>query len=125
MKHIFLILLLTSLSPALQVKDKIYDVVDKQAEFKGGNGALMSFMYKNMKYPDSLVRSSTSYRSFYLKLIIEKEGAVICESCNAGVEPICIEARKMVAKMPKWKPAEYKGKKVRCRYSLPIRIALE
>ena len=125
MKYIFLILFFISFLPNLLGQDKIYDVVDKQPEFKGGTGALMAFIGKTFKYPDSLARTNATYGAIYLKLIIEKDGTVSCESCKSGSNSICTEARKMIEKMPKWKPAEYKGSKVRCRYSLPIHIDLE
>jgi protein TonB len=91
-------------------QDKIYDVVEKQPEFPGGTSALLGFISKDLKYPDTLARTNATYGGIYLKLIIEKDGTV---NCKAGAESICVEVRKMIAKMPKWKPAEYKGKKVR------------
>jgi hypothetical protein len=113
MKYLFLILFFASFTLNLFGQDKIYDVVEKQPEFPGGGSALLSFFGKNLKYPDTLTRMNIACGKIFIKFIVEKNGTVKYESCKTVCQAICVEARKVIVKMPKWKPAEYKGKKAR------------
>ncbi|TAF95648.1 MAG: hypothetical protein EAZ32_06905 [Cytophagia bacterium] len=123
MKAVFSVMLFVSFTLSLFGQDKIYDVVDKQAEFKGGVSGLMRFLSKNLQYPSSLARDSPC-SIILINFIVEKNGTAKYESCETTCQAICIEVKKVIAKMPKWKPAEYRGKKVRCRYTLPIHGAV-
>ncbi len=125
MKHFLNLMIYLLLAIDLFGQDtKVYSVPDKQAEFVGDNGALLSYVVNNFKYPDSLVRKGFFPGRIRLQLIIEKSGTAIFKSCD-GDMILCDQAKTMINQMPKWKPAEVKGKKVRSLYKLPIIICLE
>lgn len=125
MKQCFITLLLFIIPFCVTGQDKVYTKVDKQAEFPGGNSAMLSFIMHNFKYPNSIVRASIVCGKIHIKFIVEKDGTTKFKDCKASCDSMCIEAKKLIRKMPKWKPAVFKSKKVRSLYLLPITIDYE
>ncbi len=94
-------------------------IVERRANFPGGEAALMKFIWKNMKYPISAARDSIEGR-VTLSFNIEKDGAITdIEVVNSPDERLSEEAVRIVKMMPKWNP-EWQGKPVRVKYVLPI-----
>jgi periplasmic protein TonB len=121
----FIMLLLQIIVFCSYGQEKIYTVVDKQAEFKGGAGEMFRFISKNFKYPDSLYRTGITCGKILISFIIKKDGSTKYQDCKCGCPPLCLEAKKVIEKMPKWEPAKNKGKKVKSLYTLPIWVDLE
>ncbi|MBQ1633871.1 MAG: energy transducer TonB [Bacteroidaceae bacterium] len=111
-------------------KDSIYSVVDEIAKFKKGDEALQKFLSENIHYPKIAQERGVQGRVFVI-FVIERNGAVsdvgIKRLQNAqGYEDEAWKAleeegiRCVKSTSKKWKPAKSNGKKVRCRYILPI-----
>ena len=134
-------------------KDSIYETPEKRAQFQGGDAACYQFIAQNVKYPQIAVEHAVQGRVM-VRFVVNKDGSicdVTIYSNNAksnvevrdvegekeeGAEYITLselnsarkaleeEAIRVIKAMPKWDPAEEKGKKVRCRYMLPLSFRL-
>ena len=109
-----------SLPDSVDASDKIHDLVEKEPEYPGGEGAMMSFISSNLKLPFADFCYSGNV---YLQCIIEVDGEITNVKCirgiNTDVDAICV---RLIEKMPNWVPGEINGKPVRVRYTLPIQV---
>ena len=100
------------------------DKVDKQAEFAGGMMKQMEFMMKNLKYPKEAENEGAS-GTVRVHFIVEKDGSLtdvkVPESVHKALDA---EAIRLVKAMPKWTPAQLKGKAVRSKMVLPVQFRL-
>jgi periplasmic protein TonB len=104
----------------------IYDAVDEPPEFPGGYDAFRKFISSNIKYPEVLKDSGvegTVYISFVIDTLGNISSAKI-EKDKAGYG-FGGEALKVIEKMPPWKPAKLNGRKVKVRYTIPVKFVLK
>lgn len=102
----------------------IVDSVDIQAEYPGGEAAMINFLAENTTYPKEVKEKGIS-GTLYLQFVVLKDGSIgKITSMNTpeGMEQCETEAIRVVNKMPKWKPAELAGKKVNVHYVLPFQF---
>lgn len=105
--------------------DKVYTVVEKMPEFPGGTGALLEFLKKNKDYPVIAIENGIEGR-VSVSFIVEKDGSISNIEVIKSVDPSLDKAAvKVTQSMPKWKPAEEKGKVVRVKYTLPVTFKLK
>lgn len=109
------------------VEEKVYEMfdVEKQPEFPGGQEGLYKYLAENVKYPEAAKTNNKSGMAA-LTFVIEKDGTV--STVNVIRDPgmgMGDEAKRVVSVMPKWLPAEMKGKPVRVKFTLPVRFKLE
>ena len=134
MKNIFTILLFIAAvatanaqqpqSDAASDDDIVFSFVEKEAQFPGGNDAMMKFISKNITYPRTAIEKGIE-GTVVVEFIIEKDGKISSVQADKKVSPeLDAEAVRIVSKMPKWKPAAQRGKNVRCRFRLPIQFQL-
>lgn len=87
--------------------------------------ALHDFIYDNMAYPE-IARENGVEGTVYVMFVVEKDGSITDAKILRDIGSRCgDEALRVVAKMPKWKPAMQSGKVVRCQYNLPVKFMLE
>lgn len=104
--------------------DKIFLVVESEAEFNGGRTALVKFVSENLQYPNKARRMGIEGRVF-LSAVIEKDGSVTNVQVLKGIGAGCDEeAVRVVSKLPNWIPAKQRGRPVRSRITVPIIFAL-
>jgi protein TonB len=100
--------------------DRIFDVVDEEPEFIGGDISLQKFIKENVKYPKKAVKKKEQGR-VYVKFIVEKDGSISNVQIARGATKLLdAEAVRVIKLMPKWKPGTQKGKPVRTRVMVPI-----
>lgn len=106
------------------VKDEPFVVVEKMPSFPGGEEELLKFIQSNVKYPWS-AKEVGQEGTAYIEFIVEKDGSITqvksLRDIGFGIEE---EAMRVVKKMPKWEPGEQRGKKVRVRFTIPIKFKL-
>ena len=90
--------------------------------FIGGEVALMEWMRKQIEYPQMCADMGIG-GTVYIQFVVNTNGS-ICQVKNVSNEheDLTAEAIRVVKKMPKWIPGEQAGKKVRVRYTIPIRF---
>lgn len=103
-----------------EAEEEIFQVVEKMASFPGGNAKLMEFLRKELVYPQIAIDNNVQGRVF-VQFVVNRDGSIQDVKVTRGVDPILDEeAIRVVKKMPKWVPAEQRGKTVRSRFTLPV-----
>ena len=101
------------------------DKVDKRAEFTGGMEKLLQFMMQNVKYPKEAEQAGAS-GTVRVHFIVEKDGTLTDVRVPDSIHPaLDAEAIRLVKAMPKWQPAQLKGKPVRSKAMLAIPFRLK
>lgn len=110
---------------AMASSSKIHDYVEEQPEFPGGPKAMMEFLLKNVRYPETAL-DNTIEGTAVIQFVIEKDGSVsdvrVVRDPGGGLGK---EAERVVKAMPRWKPGKQSNKAVRVKMSAPVRFKLE
>ena len=105
--------------------EEIYNFVEKEAQFPGGDKALKSFLSNNLIYPKKAIKKGIQ-GTVLVEFVVEKDGSlskvIVKKSVSRELDS---EAVRVVSLMPKWKPATIKGEIVRSYYRLPVHFALQ
>ncbi|MBO4531234.1 MAG: energy transducer TonB [Paludibacteraceae bacterium] len=102
----------------------VYERVDKKAEFPGGTMELMKFLKLNLNYPQEALEEMIQGR-VYVQFVVKKNGEITDIVIAGPVHPLLdAEAVRVVKLMPKWIPAEFNGKAVNSRFTLPLLFKL-
>lgn len=118
--------------------DPIFKVVEEMPRFPGcedrkGSTAerdrcakekMLQYIYQNLKYPEDAKKNNVQGVSV-IQFVIEKDGSIsngtIVKDPGSGTGA---ESLRVVNSMPKWIPGKQKGKKVRVKYTLPIKYKM-
>jgi Gram-negative bacterial TonB protein C-terminal len=105
--------------------DTIYDFVDSNPVFPGGEAAMLQFLANEVNYPVIAQENNITGRQ-YVQCVVEPDGSlsnIECVRC-AGQ---CFEddLKRVLLKMPKWKPGLLKGEPVRVKYTIPVLFTLK
>ncbi len=93
--------------------------------FPGGEAAMMKFLCENLVYPKEAQDKGISGRVI-VTFVVEEDGSLSDVQVAKSASPIlAAEAVRVVRSMPKWIPAEDKGKKIAVRASLPVSFKLQ
>ncbi len=105
-------------------EEEIFVAVEQQAEFPGGQAALMKWLSNNIRYPESAQQNDIQGR-VVVKFVVEKDGSIGQASIVRGVDrDLDREALRVVKKMPKWQPGKNNGVAVRSYFNLPVTFKL-
>lgn len=114
--------------PEPEVKHKeeeIFVAVEQQAEFPGGQAALMKWLSQNVRYPETAQQNDVQGRVI-VKFVVEKDGSIGTATILKGVDKdLDREALRVVKKMPKWQPGKNNGVAVRSYFNLPVVFKLQ
>lgn len=99
--------------------------VEKQAEFPGGQEAMGEFFSQNIKYPQRAKEDGIT-GTVYVSFTVDARGKVILPKVTKSASPeLDAEALRVVNLMPKWTPAQDKGKAVAVEFTVPVKFALQ
>ncbi|MBO4840014.1 MAG: M56 family metallopeptidase [Bacteroidaceae bacterium] len=100
--------------------DKIYDRVEENAQFPGGNMAMYKWIANHLQYPEECREKGIQGR-VTMTFVVDTDGSIREIKALRSPDPLLSkEAIRVVNAMPKWKPAKDKGKVVRSHFRLPI-----
>ena len=106
-------------------EDKVFDIVEQQPLFPGGQSALMQFLHDNIKYPVVAQENGVQGR-VTVQFVVEKDGSITDVHVLRGVDPsLDKEAVRVVKSMPRWTPGKQNGTTVRVNYRLPVLFRLQ
>lgn len=106
-------------------EEEIFVAVEQQAEFPGGQAALMKWLSNNIRYPESAQQNDIQGR-VVVKFVVEKDGSIGQATIDKGVDKdLDREAIRVVKKMPKWQPGKNNGVAVRSYFTLPVTFKLQ
>ncbi len=95
-------------------------VYDKDPEFPGGISAMEKFIQENIEYPRMGLENGQQ-GIVYVQFAVNKDGSTSNVGIARGISnEFDKAARKVVYRMPEWKPGEYKGEIVRCWFTMPV-----
>lgn len=101
-----------------------YDFVDVQPQFPGGDGAMVSFINKERRYPAKAYREGIEGRVL-CSFVVNEDGSLSHISVIRGVEKsLDKEAVRIIANMPKWDAGVHSDTLVPVYYILPIPFRL-
>ncbi len=113
--------------PLKVTKNKpVFFVVESMPEYSGGLRALNDYITSNTNYPKKAKKQKIT-GTVYVNFTIDKEGSVtdVYIDKNKTVNPLLDkEAVRVVTEMPKWKPAEQRGKRMPVQMSVPVTFEL-
>lgn len=104
----------------------VYDQVEIQPVFPGGEAALSNFVETNLVYPENAIDRNTE-GTVRVQFIVDEKGnvknpVVAGEKTGQGLDEAAME---VIRKMPAWTPGQVNGKNVKTRLVLPITYRLE
>ncbi len=103
---------------------EVFEIVEQNPMFPGGNEALMKWLGKNLKYPASAQENGIQGRVL-VQFVVNKDGSIVEPKVLRSVDPaLDKEALRVVSAMPKWQPGKQRGKTVRVRFTLPVTFRL-
>ena len=112
-------------APKPEVSNKVFDVVEEQPHFPGGNGALQSFLSSNVKYPVVAQENGVQGRVI-VQFVVERDGSISDVKVVRSVDPsLDKEAMRVVKSMPRWSPGKQNGTTVRVRFTVPVVFRLQ
>ena len=112
-------------APKPEVATKVFDVVEEMPSFPGGQGALMSYLASNIKYPFVAQENGVQGRVI-VSFVVERDGSISDVRVARSVDPsLDREAQRVVKSMPRWKPGKQNGSAVRVKYTVPVVFRLQ
>lgn len=106
-------------------ENQIYDIVEENPRFPGGDEACMKWLSENIKYPPICVEQGIQGR-VYAQFVVNKDGSIVDIKIVRSPDPyLSKEAERVLKMMPKWSPGKQRGKPVRVKFSLPVMFRLQ
>ena len=125
MKKLFLIMLLAfvsvnAYSQSDDADNDVYNMVDQSAKFQDGYNSIIKFVKENIKFPAE-AQENNVHGKLMVSVVVEKDGSLsdikIKKGLGYGLDEEIVRIIKM---MPKWQPAQHKGKAVRQSQTIMI-----
>lgn len=105
-------------------QDVPFQVVEQMPQFPGGQGAMMKFINKNIKYPTIAAENGIEGRVI-LRFVVMPSGEIGNVEVLRSLDQSCDrEAIRVVKAMPKWIPGKQNGNAVSVYFTLPIAFKL-
>lgn len=109
-----------SVQQTTSMADKVFDKVDEMPSFPDGQGAMMEFLSKNIKYP-VVAEENGIQGQVLVKIVVKKDGTINSPKVIKSVDPsLDKEAIRVVKTMPKWIPGKQKGEPVNVSVTVPV-----
>ena len=104
--------------------DRIYEMVEENAQFPGGDEACFKWLSEHIKYP-SICQEQGVQGRVIVNFVVNRDGSIVDVKTVRSPDPnLTKEAERVVKMMPKWKPARQGNKTVRSRFTLPVMFRL-
>ncbi|HEY8387385.1 MAG TPA: TonB family protein [Parasegetibacter sp.] len=106
--------------------DKVFNKVEIESKYPGGNEAWRRFLQRNMRYPDRAAEDNIQ-GTVVIQFIVDKEGNVSEVTAVEGTHlggGLVEEAIRIIKRSGKWEPAIQNGRKVKSYKKQPITFKL-
>jgi len=112
-------------SEEVKTSEIMYDELDEQPAFPGGNQGLNSWLRENLIYP-TVAQENGITGNVIVQFVVGKDGSISDARVTRGVDPsLDKEALRVVRSMPKWEPGKKDGECVNVRYTIPLSFRLQ
>ncbi len=106
-------------------EEEIHEVVEQDAEFPGGQDALLKYLRDNVKYP-AIAYEQDLQGMVILHFVVERDGSVGEVQVKKSLSPECDrEAIRLVKSLPHFIPARNDGRPVRKWFTVPVRFIIQ
>ena len=103
----------------------VFKVVENMPEFPGGQVELMKYLNSNVKYPVIAQENGIQGRVI-VQFTVRRDGTIDDVEVVRSADPnLDKEAIRVIKSMPNWKPGEQRGKKVNCKFTVPVVFKLQ
>ena len=103
---------------------EIYDLVDRQPEFPGGQIELLKYLSSNIDYLEVDERNRIE-GTVIARFVLYEDGTIhdvqIIRSISATIDA---ETIRVIQEMPDWEPGYQSGKPAKVYFTLPVRFKL-
>lgn len=104
--------------------DEIYLTPEVEAQYPGGEAALMMQLAKTLRYPEYAQKNNLTGH-VVLRFVVEKDGSIGPIKVQRSLEERCdAEAILAVSKLGKFTPAKHQGQPVRSYLTIPVSFRL-
>ncbi len=111
-------------TPLEIAEEPISDFAEIEPTFPGGEAAMTLWIQEHVVYPQLAIEMGEQ-GTVYVQFVVNTNGSIEQTKIARGIsDALDEEAINVVKKMPAWTPGEQAGKKVRCRFTLPINFKL-
>jgi periplasmic protein TonB len=112
--------------PVVEEEDNvIFQVVEKNPTFPGGDAALFKFLGDNVKYPVIAQENGIQGRVI-CQFVVNRDGSIVDVEVVRSVDPsLDKEAIRVIKSMPNWIPGMQRNKPVRVKFTLPVNFRLQ
>lgn len=102
-----------------------YTTIDEFPEYVGGQGELMKFLAKNVKYPEREAVEGIMGK-VYIQFNVDEKGKVVDVKVKRWVSPgLDMESLRVIKLMTDWKPGSIRGVPMKRKYILPINFKIQ
>jgi protein TonB len=106
-------------------EEEIFTIVEQEAEYPGGEQALLAYVRKNCVYPQ-IAQEQDIQGTVQLRFVVEKDGSVGEVKVVKSLHPACDkEAVRVVKTLKRFTPAKQQGHPVRAWFTLPVRFSIQ
>ena len=99
---------------------EVYDHTEVMPEFPGGEEALKLFLQRNLRMPENSLESGSRVK-VTARFVVGPDGKVRdIEILRSGDEVFNREVRRVILKMPDWKPGMQHNRHVAVHFILPV-----
>jgi len=110
---------------SVQENPEVYDHTEVMPEFPGGEEALKRFLQSNLRMPENNLEAG-SHVKVTARFVVGPDGKVRdIEIMQAADEAFNREVRRVIFKMPDWKPGMQHKRKVAVYFILPVSFVAE
>lgn len=102
------------------------DIAEVMPEFPGGELAMYKFLQDNISTPPELGESGLEKAKCILQFVVNEDGSISqIKTLQSDHPRFSQAATKVVKAMPRWKPGEQGGHKVKVYFEIPFSLVLE
>lgn len=106
-------------------KEQVFVAVEQMPQFPGGDGELMKYLNKNVKYPPMAMENNIQGR-VVVQFVVTKTGSIGEVKVIRSVDPdLDREAIRVCKSLPKFIPGKMNGQAVNVWYTLPVNFKLQ
>jgi protein TonB len=104
---------------------EIFEHPERMPEFPGGPEALKQFLQRNLRMPENNLEAGTQVKVI-ARFVVGPDGRVRDVETNQAADEIFNrEVRRVILKMPEWKPGMQHNRNVAVYFSLPVNFVAE
>lgn len=108
-----------------QDENYVFEAVEQEAQFPGGQGALLKWISDHVDYPQIAIDNEIQGR-VAVRFVVKKDGSVGDVKVVRPVDPaLDKEAVRVVKSLPKFQPGRMNGHAVNCYYTVPVNFKLQ